>query len=76
MTSYQQYPSHTDLYAVWVNFIEIYNERVYDLFEQPQRGKKRKELKLLADKEGRVYIKGEKSLASIIIKSLADEACA
>ena len=46
------------LYSVWVSFAEIYNERVYDLFESVTRGKRRKEMKLLTDKEGRVYIKG------------------
>ncbi|CAG7729427.1 unnamed protein product [Allacma fusca] len=56
-SSHNQYPPNVELYAVWVSFAEIYNERVYDLFENVTRGKRRKELKLLTDKEGRVYIK-------------------
>jgi len=46
------------LFSIWVSFAEIYNERVYDLFQVMEKGKKRKELKLMSDKEGQVYIKG------------------
>jgi len=56
------------LHCIWVSFAEIYNERVFDLFETVQRGKKRKELKLYQDKEGRVYINGEIFILFLVLK--------
>lgn len=52
--------SSSTLYSVWVSFAELYNERVYDLLDTSTFGKnkRRKELKLMQDRNGYVYIKG------------------
>uniref|UniRef100_A0A1B6CSF6 Kinesin-like protein n=1 Tax=Clastoptera arizonana TaxID=38151 RepID=A0A1B6CSF6_9HEMI len=46
-----------DSFSVWVSFIEIYNERIYDLLQTPC-DKKRPALKLAHDTYKNVYIKG------------------
>ncbi|CAL8067968.1 unnamed protein product [Orchesella dallaii] len=51
--------SSSTMYSIWVSYAELYNERVYDLLDNSQLGskKRRKELKLLQDRNGFVYIK-------------------
>lgn len=43
--------------SVWVSFIEVYNEVIYDLLE-PCSGITRQQLKLCADNNKNYYVKG------------------
>ncbi|CAL8137294.1 unnamed protein product [Orchesella dallaii] len=51
--------SDSTLYSVWVSYAELYNERVYDLLDNStfSKSKRRKELKLMQDRNGFVYVK-------------------
>ncbi|XP_071947720.1 uncharacterized protein [Antedon mediterranea] len=51
-------------FSIWVSFIEIYNEYIYDLLEPMPKGKKarRQTMKLAEDKNGNVYIRGMKEV--------------
>ncbi|ODN01270.1 Kinesin-like protein KIF20B [Orchesella cincta] len=51
--------SDSTLYSVWVSYAELYNERVYDLLDNTtfSKSKRRKELKLMQDRNGFVYVK-------------------
>ncbi|XP_033106729.1 kinesin-like protein KIF20A [Anneissia japonica] len=59
-------------FSIWISFVEIYNEYIYDLLEPMPKGKKarRPTLKLAEDKNGNVYIKG---LTEVMVTS-SDEA--
>ena len=48
-------------FAVWVSFMEIYNEQIYDLLDPTPtgKGKKRQVLKMGDDKNGNPYVKGK-----------------
>ncbi|XP_049540751.1 kinesin-like protein subito [Anopheles darlingi] len=46
---------------IWISFVEIYNENVYDLLNLDEACAKRKPLKVLAN-EGNAYIKGLSTL--------------
>lgn len=52
--------TNTTLYSLWVSYAELYNERVYDLLDCStiSKNKRRKELKLMQDRNGYSYIKG------------------
>lgn len=52
--------TNTTLYSLWVSYAELYNERVYDLLDCSTitKNKRRKELKLMQDRNGYSYIKG------------------
>ena len=47
-------------FGVWVSFMEIYNELIYDLLDLTPigKGRKRPALKLGDDKNGKPYVKG------------------
>ena len=45
-------------FSVWVSFVEIYNETIYDLLEPQGKDEKRTTLKLGEDTNGNPYIKG------------------
>ena len=47
-------------FAIWISFMEVYNELMYDLFDPSSigKGKKRTVLKLGDDKNGKPYVKG------------------
>ncbi len=50
-------------YLVWISFMEIYNEHVYDLLEPVSTLKKskfRSSLKLGEDKKGNTFVKGKR----------------
>lgn len=55
--------------SVWVCFIEIYNEKIFDLLDPCERGRKRKELKLAQDMYKNNYVKG---VRYIPVKSAAE----
>ena len=57
-------------FAMWLNYIEIYNELIYDLLDLTPIGKKRPSLKLGEDKNGNPYVKGVKE----VFVTSADEA--
>ncbi|XP_074865966.1 kinesin-like protein KIF20A [Carettochelys insculpta] len=46
-------------FSIWVSFLEIYNELIYDLLEMPLSGqnRKRQTLKLCEDRTGSPYVK-------------------
>ena len=48
------------LFSVWVSFIEIYNEQIFDLLDPPPKKKteRRQVRQLREDKNGTPYIKG------------------
>jgi len=48
------------VYSMWVSFVELYNEKCYDLLDSiPSKFKgKRKVLKVISDKSGHSFIKG------------------
>lgn len=50
--------------SVWVSFIEIYNESVYDLLQSDVN--QRTKLNLGEDKNGDVYVKGKYSIIRCI----------
>jgi len=57
--SYASLPDKATVYSIWVSFAEVYNERVYDLFDSVTNARRRRrELKIFQDKQGHVYIKG------------------
>ncbi|XP_037081552.1 kinesin-like protein KIF20A [Pollicipes pollicipes] len=59
-------------FSVWVSFVEIYNEYVYDLLEKiPSSQKRRTVLHLGLDKKGNTFVKG---LRHVQVRT-ADEAC-
>ena len=47
-------------FGLWVSFMEIYNELIYDLLDLTPigKGRKRPALKLGDDKNGKPYVKG------------------
>lgn len=47
-------------FGVWISFMEIYNELIYDLLDLTPigKGRKRATLKLGDDKNGKPYVKG------------------
>ncbi|XP_004930803.2 kinesin-like protein KIF20B [Bombyx mori] len=47
--------SNKTKYYVWVSFVEIYNEAIYDLLSPPE---KRTKLRIREDSSGNVYVKG------------------
>ena len=50
-------------YGVWISYLEIYNERIFDLLEeQTTDNGKREMLKLNEDKAGHVFVKGLKEV--------------
>ncbi|XP_014206896.1 kinesin-like protein KIF20B [Copidosoma floridanum] len=51
------------LYSVWVSFIEIYNDTIYDLLSVDEGGRKA-QLKLAADKHGSTYVQGMRSVCA------------
>nr|XP_047128892.1 kinesin-like protein KIF20B isoform X3 [Hydra vulgaris] len=59
-------------YSIWISFMEIYNELMYDLFDPSSivKGKKRTALKLGDDKNGNPYVK---DLREVCVNS-SDEA--
>jgi len=56
------------MYAVWLSFVEIYNENVYDLLDDT---KTRSPLRLYVNTEGRAYVRGLRKVHAIT----ALEAC-
>ena len=48
-------------FSVWVSFVEVYNEQIFDLLEPlpKKKGAKRSVLQLREDKNGVPYVKGE-----------------
>lgn len=50
-------------FGLWVSFMEIYNELIYDLLDLTPigKGRKRPALKLGDDKNGKPYVKGKKT---------------
>ena len=48
-------------FGVWVSFMEIYNEVIYDLLDLTPigKGKRRTTLKMGDDSKGNPYVKGE-----------------
>ena len=50
---------------MWVSYVEIYNDYVYDLLERPPSGQRRRTaLPLGLDKKGNTFVKGESRLLS------------
>lgn len=48
-------------YGVWISYVEVYNERIFDLLDEKTLENGQKEmLKLKEDKSGRVFVKGLK----------------
>lgn len=45
------------MYSLWISFIEIYNESVYDLLAVDEEGRNM-QLKLITDKDGVTYMQG------------------
>lgn len=46
-------------YSVWLSFLEIYNEKIYDLLQEREASKKQIEsLRLIANKQNQVYVRG------------------
>lgn len=46
------------LYSVWVSFLEVYNEQVYDLLVPQSSSDKRVPLKVATDNSRNVFVKG------------------
>lgn len=51
------------MYSVWISFVEIYNDTIYDLLEVDEEGKNM-QLKLAVDKSGFTYIQGMRSVCA------------
>ncbi|OXU24564.1 hypothetical protein TSAR_008521 [Trichomalopsis sarcophagae] len=51
------------MYSVWISFVEIYNDVIYDLLEVDEEGKN-VQLKLVTDKHGTTYIQGMRSVCA------------
>lgn len=50
---------HGDVsYIVWVSYLEIYNESIYDLLATYLPNQKRMPLKLSLDKNKKIFVKG------------------
>lgn len=50
-------------YSVWMSYLEIYNERIFDLLDEQVVDPTKKEiLKLKEDKAGHVFVKGLKEV--------------
>lgn len=58
-------------FSVWISFIEIYNESIFDLLSPVADGQKRQHLSLRLDKKANPYVK---DVREIEVRS-ADEAC-
>jgi kinesin family protein 20 len=55
--------SPTSIYSIWISFIEIYNEQIFDLLEVDEEGKNM-QLKLACDRHGVTYIQGMRSICA------------
>ncbi|XP_008212647.1 kinesin-like protein KIF20B isoform X2 [Nasonia vitripennis] len=51
------------MYSVWISFVEMYNDVIYDLLEVDEEGKN-VQLKLVTDKHGTTYIQGMRSVCA------------
>ena len=51
------------MYSVWISFVEIYNDLIYDLLEVDEEGKNI-QLKLATDKHGAPYIQGMRTVCA------------
>ncbi|KJE96787.1 hypothetical protein CAOG_07056 [Capsaspora owczarzaki ATCC 30864] len=49
-------------YSVWVSYVEVYNENLYDLLQAPVQGKARPSLKLGSDAQQNVYMKNVREI--------------
>ena len=56
-------------FGLWVSFMEIYNELIYDLLDLTPigKGRKRPALKLGDDKNGKPYVKGMQNFLYFIV---------
>ncbi|KAJ2950905.1 hypothetical protein O0L34_g5274 [Tuta absoluta] len=50
--------SNRSRYYVWVSFVEIYNESIYDLLSNADRNKATSKLRIREDANGHAYVKG------------------
>ena len=56
-------------FSVWVSFMEIYNDQIFDLFDPPPKKKnaRRTVLQLKEDKNGVPYVRGTLALLLILV---------